>query len=941
MQPFALKHEIGDVVKERYSIREVLGMGAFGTVYRVEETIGVRTISLACKEMHVLSDPATAGDERADALRMFQEEAYLLQTLRHPHIPAAYFEQEKGVWLACPVCGRVFRGQRTCPDHGATLQVVRERYYLIMDFIEGPDLEQLLVKNGRPLEEEAVLDWALQICDALEAVHLQGLSHRDIKPANIKLQTGSNRAMLIDFGLVKPSEVAGGYGTVLKRGSTGIGTIGYAPELPAEQQHPDARTDILALGMTLYRLLSFRDPTEPGDLAQMRRSSPGNLNLRLSLAIDSIITQAIKVEPAERYPDIQTLRAEIRAARYPVAIVCPHCGHEQRSTLRPTADSACERCGRSLLNAAATVGTGGGSQTLKRTTRLNAGTPDPPVLVRPNPYEARLRQIQHQYTQPAMSQPFPGDGRIEELENQLAAIGRVGLGQGNRCPACQELQLVHVTGQPTGRCPLCAKGALARRAFDETQCAICRTGHLQDHVLNANELVCPVCRAAKLEEERRRRFGLQLDEWAVCPNCQAQFDLENHTHARLDSVGTDPHGYGAPFLGQTLPLDEWRALSKRTSHYAECDDCTAQWDYQTDGTMQLLRWTRDPHNIAAQYGGKALSSVSWAKLAANATLDQGNLHCTQCRAEYDYDRKHRTMCLLHGGTAMPSWANRFVGNTVPLTHFTFAAYHKESYIPGLLCQSCHTEFDTVGDVFKLVKTEMPRLKPLVGQILTLRDWNLKGEGLPAGSEAQALRNELIRLNAEKQAYQAQWQRDHQGIKAGMEKEFYDLLRQSVLGGFVPIQRMSQFAPPSAPAPGIYITIKGGGNRVPLRASESVLWESPARQCQVTVGAQGYIWRPHTWGVLLITGERLLFNPSEQDARLWQKPLAKIETVESHFARDAGGQNIPVILVTFSDGQTPMGLALSDVTWDIMVDGQIYPLTFHPHELSALLMHQIH
>jgi serine/threonine protein kinase len=153
---YQLRHDIGEVIKERYTIRQVLGAGAFGTVYRVEETIGARIVTLACKEMHVLSDPATTVDEREEALRMFQEEAYLLQTLRNVHIPAAYFESTKGVWLACPICGRTFKGARVCPDHGAQLQVVKERFYLIMDFIEGPDLEELLLQNGgRPLEEES------------------------------------------------------------------------------------------------------------------------------------------------------------------------------------------------------------------------------------------------------------------------------------------------------------------------------------------------------------------------------------------------------------------------------------------------------------------------------------------------------------------------------------------------------------------------------------------------------------------------------------------------------------------------------------------------------------------------------------------------------------------------------------------------------------------
>ncbi len=92
--------------------------------------------------MHVLDDPDTQLNERADALRLFQEEAFLLQTLRNLHIPSAHFESDKGIWLACPQCGRAFRGVRVCPDHGATLQVVNERYYLIMDSLDGQDLEE-------------------------------------------------------------------------------------------------------------------------------------------------------------------------------------------------------------------------------------------------------------------------------------------------------------------------------------------------------------------------------------------------------------------------------------------------------------------------------------------------------------------------------------------------------------------------------------------------------------------------------------------------------------------------------------------------------------------------------------------------------------------------------------------------------------------------------
>ena len=312
-----LRHRVGDIIKERYRVLEPLGGGSFGTVYRVlDEAVGVE---LACKEMHVLDDINTPNNERATALEWFKREALNLATVRHPHIPAAYFEQEDGAWRVCPQCGLDFPDAQFCPDHGAPLLPVEQRFYLMMDFIDGPTLEEMAVSalrdTGRPLEENTVVRWIEQIGGALRALHRVGIVHRDIKPENIKIRTTDDAAVLLDFGLTRKAEEAGGYGTLRQSGTGHMGTPGYAPPDLQELTHPEARSDIYALGMTLYRLLSGRDPQTADDLAQMRAHPPRFFNNAISPATEAIIARAIQANRNQRFGQIDDLLDELKALR--------------------------------------------------------------------------------------------------------------------------------------------------------------------------------------------------------------------------------------------------------------------------------------------------------------------------------------------------------------------------------------------------------------------------------------------------------------------------------------------------------------------------------------------------------------------------------------------------------------------------------------------------
>jgi serine/threonine protein kinase len=315
-----LQHRVGDLIKNRYEILDHLGGGNFGSVYKVRDS-AVGNI-LACKEMHVLDDVQTAFDERGAALELFKREALNLATLRHPNIPSAYFEQEDGDWHICPRCGLDFPIGSTpdtaiCPEHGATLLPVQQRYYLMMDFVDGPTLEELAAANVRPLPEKRCLEWIGQIGSALQSLHRVGIVHRDVKPDNIKIRASDKTAILLDFGLTKKVEEAGSYGTISISGTTRFGTLGYAPENPRERENPERRSDIYALGMTLYRLLSGRDPQEPAQLKELRDFSPRYFNKSISPATERLIAVAVAPEVAWRYQSIDDFLADLKAIQEP------------------------------------------------------------------------------------------------------------------------------------------------------------------------------------------------------------------------------------------------------------------------------------------------------------------------------------------------------------------------------------------------------------------------------------------------------------------------------------------------------------------------------------------------------------------------------------------------------------------------------------------------
>ena len=264
----------GKILNNRYRIAKLLGQGGFGAVYRawdmnLDEPVAVKE----------------SFDTTPAAQKQFQLEAKLLFRLVHPNLPRVH-------------------DQFVIPGQGM---------YLVMDYIEGEDLGTMLEKAGGPLPEAQALDWILQVCGALEYLHAQtpAIIHRDLKPANIKI-TPQGKAMLVDFGIAKAYE-AGSRTTVGARAVT----PGFSPiEQYSGSGRTDARTDIYALGATLYMLLTGKEPPEAPDRnLGSEPLPPRQLNPAVSPGVEQAVLTALAMLPEKRYQSAGEMRQALQAAR--------------------------------------------------------------------------------------------------------------------------------------------------------------------------------------------------------------------------------------------------------------------------------------------------------------------------------------------------------------------------------------------------------------------------------------------------------------------------------------------------------------------------------------------------------------------------------------------------------------------------------------------------
>lgn len=260
---------------DQYELSELVARSGMAAIFKARDTLTGATVAL--KVPHFQSDGDDAFSER------FRREEELGYCLEHPHLV------------------RILRPRR------------KSCSYLAMEYVEGASLRAVM--GGRPLPVGRALDLARQICEVLEYLHSRGVLHRDVKPENV-LVTPDGQVKIIDLGIAL---VQGEHHPAWNEVPEAVGTPDYMAPEQIRGEAGDARTDVYALGLLLYELLTGRLPYEGATArASMRakmREEPIPPSARIAgfdPHLEAILLKAIARAPRDRYPSAAAMLVDLR-----------------------------------------------------------------------------------------------------------------------------------------------------------------------------------------------------------------------------------------------------------------------------------------------------------------------------------------------------------------------------------------------------------------------------------------------------------------------------------------------------------------------------------------------------------------------------------------------------------------------------------------------------
>ncbi|HEX8637166.1 MAG TPA: serine/threonine-protein kinase [Pyrinomonadaceae bacterium] len=261
---------IGQIVGN-YKIEAKLGEGGMGAVYRGVDTMLDREVAIKALRPELAS--------QTSVVERFRSEAVTLAKLNHPNIAALYTMFRQG-----------------------------EELYMVLEFVRGETLDTIMQRRGALPAEEAIPVFC-QVLDGIDHAHELGIVHRDIKPANIML-TENGKLKVLDFGIARLLGSAR-----MTRAGNIIGTLEYMAPEQVKGQETDGRSDIYALGMMLYEMLTGRLPFQTENEFELMKlqtetmpPSPREINPAIPVEVEEAIMRAIQKNPDERFQTAGEMR---------------------------------------------------------------------------------------------------------------------------------------------------------------------------------------------------------------------------------------------------------------------------------------------------------------------------------------------------------------------------------------------------------------------------------------------------------------------------------------------------------------------------------------------------------------------------------------------------------------------------------------------------------